>query len=219
MIGGLTVSMKDEDSGLKFYLGSCYKEGGGQDPIVGFNLADPEIAESISSNRSDIICILKDIAGVAHRLITEIPGLQHAIGLGWEYHKMGGTEHFDEYKAMLRRLAENPFVYEDDKESVTRQLQEIRQSETTAETKRVLVARRRSDFDKERDRLMLALIERDGCHCARCGSAENLTIDHVIPISKGGSDELSNLQLLCQSHNSAKGDRIATETEGSKGNE
>ena len=33
----------------------------------------------------------------------------------------------------------------------------------------------------------------------------NLTVDHVIPRSKGGSDHLDNLQLLCGACNSAKG--------------
>ena len=35
----------------------------------------------------------------------------------------------------------------------------------------------------------------------------NLTIDHVIPRSRGGTDHLENLQLLCGACNSIKGDR------------
>ena len=35
----------------------------------------------------------------------------------------------------------------------------------------------------------------------------NLTIDHVVPRSKGGTDHLENLQLLCGACNSIKGDR------------
>ena len=45
-------------------------------------------------------------------------------------------------------------------------------------------------------------------HCTGCGilfEFRNLTIDHVIPQSRGGSDHLDNLQLLCGACNSTKG--------------
>ena len=35
----------------------------------------------------------------------------------------------------------------------------------------------------------------------------NLTIDHVVPRARGGTDHLENLQLLCAACNSIKGDR------------
>ena len=36
---------------------------------------------------------------------------------------------------------------------------------------------------------------------------QNLTVDHIIPRSKGGTDHLENLQLLCGHCNSVKGNR------------
>ena len=45
--------------------------------------------------------------------------------------------------------------------------------------------------------------------CGGCLTAfpfRNLTVDHIVPRSKGGTDHLDNLQLLCGACNSTKGD-------------
>ena len=41
--------------------------------------------------------------------------------------------------------------------------------------------------------------------CLSCGSGNKLTIDHVIPISKGGPNTIDNLQPLCLVCNLSKG--------------
>lgn len=43
--------------------------------------------------------------------------------------------------------------------------------------------------------------------CATCGGREGLTWDHVVPVSRGGTNERRNLQILCRSCNSRKGHR------------
>lgn len=40
--------------------------------------------------------------------------------------------------------------------------------------------------------------------CAYCGSDENLTLDHITPRSKGGSDRLTNVLCACQKCNKSK---------------
>ena len=55
-----------------------------------------------------------------------------------------------------------------------------------------------------------ALYGRQGGDCAGCGihfEAKNLTVDHIIARSKGGTDHIENLQLLCGHCNAVKGDR------------
>ena len=47
-------------------------------------------------------------------------------------------------------------------------------------------------------------------HCNGCNVSfpfRNMTIDHIVPQSAGGTDHLENLQLLCGACNSTKGDR------------
>lgn len=53
--------------------------------------------------------------------------------------------------------------------------------------------------------LFQELVERDGAACSYCGTPDTLVIDHKRPRSRGGSDEISNLQILCRTCNSQKG--------------
>jgi 5-methylcytosine-specific restriction endonuclease McrA len=41
--------------------------------------------------------------------------------------------------------------------------------------------------------------------CLKCGTKENLTLDHIKPLIKGGLNTLDNLQTLCGYCNSKKG--------------
>lgn len=44
----------------------------------------------------------------------------------------------------------------------------------------------------------------DGYRCHYCGTGEALTIDHIVPRSKGGQDCLSNYLTACHSCNASK---------------
>jgi hypothetical protein len=50
--------------------------------------------------------------------------------------------------------------------------------------------------------------QRDGGRCVECNSKEKLCFDHIVPFSRGGSNVVRNLQLLCEGCNLSKGNRI-----------
>lgn len=41
--------------------------------------------------------------------------------------------------------------------------------------------------------------------CLVCGTEDNLTVDHIVPLSRGGTHTFDNLQTLCAHHNCVKG--------------
>jgi len=44
--------------------------------------------------------------------------------------------------------------------------------------------------------------------CAYCGEKDNLTLDHIVPRSKGGSDRVTNVICSCKECNNDKGHQI-----------
>ena len=53
-----------------------------------------------------------------------------------------------------------------------------------------------------------AVYSRDSFRCCKCGLGEELTVDHIVPISLKGCNGLKNMQTLCWDCNQQKGGKI-----------
>jgi 5-methylcytosine-specific restriction endonuclease McrA len=57
--------------------------------------------------------------------------------------------------------------------------------------------------------LRFEILRRDNYRCQMCGvtakDGATLEIDHIYPVSKGGTNEPDNLQVLCRDCNAGKG--------------
>ena len=56
-----------------------------------------------------------------------------------------------------------------------------------------------------------AVFARDDWTCQYCGSRSNLTVDHVVPRSKGGASSWDNIVASCAPCNRRKGDALPTQ--------
>jgi 5-methylcytosine-specific restriction endonuclease McrA len=52
---------------------------------------------------------------------------------------------------------------------------------------------------------------RDGYVCQFCGTSKDLTVDHVLPQSRGGKSEWNNCTTACKTCNNAKGNKLCRE--------
>lgn len=66
------------------------------------------------------------------------------------------------------------------------------------------LSRKEGSGDEFTLREWLALCESYDHRCLACGQPKPLTVDHVVPLSKGGSNSIENIQPLCQPCNSEK---------------
>ena len=59
-------------------------------------------------------------------------------------------------------------------------------------------------------KLRLRILNRDGRECYWCGMEAN-TVDHIVPVAKGGTDDPENLVAACRKCNFSKQDKMPDE--------
>ncbi len=67
----------------------------------------------------------------------------------------------------------------------------------------------RVERGKVTNRMRFAVYARDNYRCRKCGRKnDDLEVDHIYPIAKGGKSTFDNLQTLCHWCNAVKGDTV-----------
>lgn len=88
-------------------------------------------------------------------------------------------------------------------------LRKIKNQKTKQETIEYKVKHERSKMSPS---LRYDILKRDGFKCQICGASANngatLHVDHILPVSKGGKTEWTNLRTLCDRCNLGKSDKI-----------
>lgn len=153
-----------------------------------------------------LVSFAPNVAVIVHREAMNIPAerLAEAVRTAYSYmdepHLLnaccGGMGPLAKYKDLT--LAD-----------YLRLLEEIKVAEAGAKAKRTHTKVRRADFNSKRSHLVLAMLDAGVpyiCTIPGCSVIEQLTVDHIKALSRGGTDELSNLRFLCRQHNSEKRD-------------
>lgn len=109
--------------------------------------------------------------------------------------------------------ASGPLAEFDGQEISIERVREIERAMEIAEAGRAAkkehTAKRRRQFQAVRSDLVLRMLDAGvpyQCAHPECDVLVNLTIDHKVALSRGGTDDLSNLQFMCAPHNSSKRD-------------
>jgi len=190
----------------------CQFFGSGEGYSFGFNTGDEAVVQAIRRRDSTILDWLNAYLDVSEELgaIMDIPDNGGEVALTGYL----TTEELVGWERKAQTVLDGEMGSKGDRAGAQRILDTIRQrrvKETKRGHKKALLQQRRGEFAKVRAERVLELIERSPYECSECGGSNELTVDHIIPVSKGGDDSPDNLQWLCQRCNSKKGARLEME--------
>lgn len=158
------------------------------------------IATKIAMQRPDV---KKKITGIKHKITSEtrkeIAERNKLLFSGEKNHnwKGGKIARLERNRIRVKKWKkENPEKYR-----ITHSLSELH--------RRVRI--KKNGFEKISYGDWLMIVEKYKNKCAMCGKTSEetkLTIDHIIPISRGGAHKKDNLQPLCLHCNTSKGNKV-----------
>ena len=133
---------------------------------------------------------------------------------GKEYRKHNQEVKRRYYQSNKKRAQEwGKKYYQENKEYIKERIEKWRQGNremvrATASHRRSLKRGAKGSHTGEERELLFKL---SNYKCLSCGTKENLEIDHIRPLSKGGRDDIINLQVLCKSCNCVKHNSNSTD--------
>ncbi len=120
------------------------------------------------------------------------------------------SEHIEELNAYIRNYKRTNQAYKEKRQEHDREYRRLH-PEQNAQYFHNRRARKQQTGGSFTVKEWRKLCAHYGWACLRCGRKEPeiaLTVDHVIPLSKGGTNSIDNIQPLCISCNTSKGTTI-----------
>lgn len=93
-------------------------------------------------------------------------------------------------------------------------LKEQKKKQAEEDSKKLTTKEKKKLRNEITHKLRFEILERDQHRCKRCGASPKtdptveLVIDHIVPLSAGGTNDLTNLETLCHSCNEGKKDTV-----------
>lgn len=163
-----------------------------------------------SVNERLIADVLRDFMNT--QSIERLEKYEEVLHLLWslesEYQRRGLTYSVEEASYIKKILNNEDFNISNyfSPEAIYIIKQYIRECEKKDEYSKTYEARRRLANSRIMNKkLRKRVFSNDNNKCVSCGSRNDLTIDHIIPVVKGGGNDPDNLQTLCRKCNSSKG--------------
>lgn len=128
------------------------------------------------------------------------------------YDRAWAAAHSDRIKAKNRRAyLADPSAYAAQRDSWRAKNRERHLSITRLTQSRRRAAKRSGDSCAVSAGDWEKIVHRSGGHCFYCGVAADLTMDHVVPLARGGRHAIGNLVASCDFCNKSKGALFVTE--------